>query len=146
MNSKATDRNRLQEWPGLVPVETQPQLRESECFFPGLNRFFLGSGRFLLAPEMPGRTKNDNSMALDEEGLASFGIPTKAILSFPDLEGTESGQLDGLSTQNSLGDLFDHKVKGLANSFSRKSGSPAMASGKLNDVGSIQWKPPYFGS
>jgi hypothetical protein len=85
-------------------------------------------------------------MALDEKGFAGLGVATQTILPLSDLEGAESGQLDRLAAQNGLGDLLDHKVQSLTNSFPWKSGSATMVSGILNNVRSIQWIPPYFGS
>ena len=55
-----------------------------------------------LFPEMPGRTKDHHAMALDEKGLAGFGIAPQTISPLPDLECSEPRQLYRLATRNGL--------------------------------------------
>ena len=51
---------------------------------------------------MPSRTKDNHAVALDEKGLAGFGIAPQTISPLPDLECSEPRQLYRLATRNGL--------------------------------------------
>jgi len=88
---------------------------------------------------MPGRTKNNHAVALDEKRLAGLGIAPHTISPLPDLECPEPRQLYRLATQNGLGNLLNHEIKSLANRLPWEIGPSPVAPGVLDNVGSIQW-------
>ena len=87
---------------------------------------------------MPSRTKDNHAVALDEKGLAGFGIAPQTISPLPDLECSEPRQLYRLATQNGLGNLLDHEIKSLPNSLPWKISPSAVAPRVLDDVCPIQ--------
>ena len=91
-----------------------------------------------LFPEMPGRTKDQHAMALDEKRLAGLGVAPQTIRSLPELERPKPRQLDHLAIQNGLSDLPNDEIKSLANSLPWKIGPSTVVSCVLDDVGSIQ--------
>ena len=102
-----------------------------------LDRIVLGRSLF---PEMPGRTKDHHSMALEEKRLAGLGVAPQTLRSLPELEGPEPRQLDHLAIQNGLSDLLGHEIKSLANSLPWKIGPSSVAPCVLEDIDS----PPFF--
>ena len=94
---------------------------------------------------MPGRSKDHNAVALDEERLAGLGVAPQTIRSLPKFERPEPRQLDRLPIQNGLADLPCHETKSLANSLPGKiAPSSEVVSRVLDDIASIQGTPPFF--
>ncbi len=94
---------------------------------------------------MTGGTKDNHAVALDEKRFARLRISAKAVFAFSDFECSEAGQLHGFPRKDRLGDLLDHKIQGFTNSLPGKARAASMAARILDDIGTIQGKPPYFG-